>query len=127
MRRSAVVARRSPGQSQRTQRVLLAAGGSRGGGGRGRDAAGAYAEPARGRIEQLAALSSQAAARVFGRVRGQRRRSHPVRRGGRQFLPHAEQWTVHFFKWMRRAQVRGGRAPAHKSLRAALGTLGAGR
>ena len=46
--------------------------------------------------------------------------------GGGDFYP-TEQWTVHFFKWMRRAQVRGGRAPAHKSLRAALGTLGAGR
>ena len=59
MRRSAVVARRSPGQSQRTQRVLLAAGGSRGGGGRGRDAAAAYAEPARDGIEQLLGRQKQ--------------------------------------------------------------------
>ena len=59
-----------------------------GAGVRGRDAAGAYAEPARDGIEQLAALSSQAGARVFGRVRGQRRRSHYVRRGRRRVLPH---------------------------------------
>ena len=39
--------RASGAQAVGAQVVLLAAGGSRGGGGRGRDAAGAYAEPAR--------------------------------------------------------------------------------
>ena len=128
MRRSAVVARRSPGQSQRTQRVLLAAGGSRGGGSRGRDAAAAYAEPARDGIEQSSLRYLRRRLREYLGVCAANDVAVIRRKvGGRQFLPHAEQWTVHFFKWMRRAQVRGGRAPAHKSLRAALGTLGAGR
>eukprot|EP00964_Phaeocystis_antarctica_P070745 scaffold43092_cov66-Phaeocystis_antarctica.AAC.1 len=46
------------------QRVPVAAGGGRGGGGGGRDAAGAYDEFARPRLEQLVALSSWLAARV---------------------------------------------------------------
>ena len=42
----------------------------RGGGGGGRDAAGAYDEFARPRLEQLVALSSWSAARVSEGVRG---------------------------------------------------------
>ena len=82
------------------QRVPVAAGGGRGGGGGGRDAAGAYDEFARPRLEQLVALSSWSAAR-FLRECAAADVEVSMYDAGEGVLYPTEQWTVHFFKWLR--------------------------
>ena len=83
------------------QRVPVAAGGGQGGGGGDRDAAGAYDEFAHGLALSNSLRFLRGQLREFLRECAAADVEVTMYDAGEGVLYPTEQWTVHFFKWLR--------------------------